>query len=352
MNVTGINTSKSCLFFEVNSDRDPSFFTMNIVVAVLNVIFGFIAVFANALIMYVIWKNPVLHSPSNTLLCCLALADFLVGLLAQPAFVIHKIGEILDDFDIYCATRVIAEFVGVLTASVSILTLAAISVERLLAIRLHLRYKELVTTLRVLKLVALIWVFVILLLIARLVIANEKVFFSFSLPLVLASLLVTIVAYIFIFRVVLRHQSVIEAHSATPANHQTHNGRRQTLAFNFLKYKKSTLTMCYILGIFLLCYLPMVVVVLLRGIVQYSLAMKIAYFTSTTIVNLNSSINPVVYCWRVTNIRCAVKRTLSKMVGERWQGEFELTDFGNATKRSQGVGNNRDGQLATQTTSQ
>ncbi|KAK3709530.1 hypothetical protein QZH41_006769 [Actinostola sp. cb2023] len=71
-----------------------------------------------------------------------AFSDILVGLLAQPSFVAHKVGEITSSFSLYCVTRVTTETVGTITSGVSTLTLAAISVERYLALRFSLRYNE------------------------------------------------------------------------------------------------------------------------------------------------------------------------------------------------------------------
>lgn len=109
--------------------------------------------------MLVIWKIRELHSPSFTLLFCLAASDLLVGLVGQPSFVAYKLAELLEDFITYCNMRMIQFFCGWITAGVSCLTLSGVSIDRLLALTLHLRYKSMITVPRVLTLTAAIWIF-------------------------------------------------------------------------------------------------------------------------------------------------------------------------------------------------
>ncbi|EDO37878.1 predicted protein, partial [Nematostella vectensis] len=114
----------------------------------------------NAIILWVIWRLPSLHTPSFVLLFNLALSDFGVGVLALPPYVIKKTMEIrlfrrerLSDawnsaLSIYCKSGLIADIFGTLFASTSYFFLVTISVERYQAISLHLRYNQVVTTRR------------------------------------------------------------------------------------------------------------------------------------------------------------------------------------------------------------
>ena len=99
--------------------------------------------------MYVIWKNRALHSPSNTLIGCLAVTDLLVGCLVAPFNVLTKNGETVNNGGLYCVAGVISSLIGWTSENLSFITLAGISVERYLAIRLHLRYINIITTKRI-----------------------------------------------------------------------------------------------------------------------------------------------------------------------------------------------------------
>ena len=54
--------------------------------------------------------------------------------------------------------------------------------------------------------------------------------------------------------------------------------------------------MVYILGIFVLCYIPFLCVKVVYKIDGYTTRVKTAYLYASTIVFLNSSFNPLVYC--------------------------------------------------------
>ena len=99
------------------------------------------------------WKfyHFTCHSASFVLLFCLAAADLLVGLLCQPVFVAYQIAELTDNFSAYCILRMIQNISGWITSGVSFETLSGISVDRLLALTLHLRYNIVVTVQRILQ---------------------------------------------------------------------------------------------------------------------------------------------------------------------------------------------------------
>ncbi|KAL9981993.1 hypothetical protein ACROYT_G010769 [Oculina patagonica] len=93
----------------------------------------------------------------KTLLLSLAVSDVGVGLLSQPLYTLLLVNHLQEEnpscafymaFDIMISLFAIASFFGVV----------AISVDRFLAIHLHLRYQELVTHKRVVAVVISIWV--------------------------------------------------------------------------------------------------------------------------------------------------------------------------------------------------
>ena len=71
--------------------------TASVASCVFSSIFALSAVLGNGTIMFVIWKTRELHSPSFTLLFCLAVSDFLVGMVGPP-FVAFKIAELKENF--------------------------------------------------------------------------------------------------------------------------------------------------------------------------------------------------------------------------------------------------------------
>ena len=97
----------------------------------------------------------------KTLLLSLAVSDLAVGLLVHPIFVAHLIIQILQNTSDNAYGTVFAIFSRTLEAALataSFFSVVAITVDRFLAIHLHLRYQELVTHKRVIAVVISIWV--------------------------------------------------------------------------------------------------------------------------------------------------------------------------------------------------
>lgn len=201
--------------------------------------------------MLVIWKIRELHSPSFTLLFCLAASDLLVGLVGQPSFVAYKLAELLEDFITYCNMRMIQFFCGWITAGVSCLTLSGVSIDRLLALTLHLRYKSMITVPRVLTLTAAIWIFCSTGTILKFWLENWL-----TLPIIIAvvAILTTAACTFEILRIARKHQRQIN---------DERNQIMSNLQCNVVdvhKCKKSAITVLYVYGLLLAFYLPFVAV--------------------------------------------------------------------------------------------
>lgn len=306
--------SLECFLLDVNLDFTEYLFIAHILTSVLNSVSSFTAVGGNGIVILAVWKTPALHTPSNVFLGCLALSDLTVGLITQPCFVIHKVGELLHNYSMYCPTRILTESLGYITAGTSVLTMTGIAIERYLALYLHLRYKEIITTKRILIAVSFLWVFFVLLAASRFWIANDNVFNNIAIPVIFASLVFTFLAYMRVLKYVRRHESQIRDQT----NFQTSNICPVNYRLSkIMRYKKSTLTMVYIVGIFVLCYIPFLCVKIIHKIEGYTTSVKTAYLYASTVVFLNSSFNPVVYCWRIPDIQKAVKEVCLRCIGEK-----------------------------------
>ena len=121
----------------------------NLITSVLNAFFAPFAVIANVLVS--------LRSPSCLLIACLAFSDILVSGIVQPSYIAYRLGEIHQG-NVRCMTRILYAKGFYICYGVSVTTLSAISFERYLALRLHLRYKGLTTAKRVLMVIIFIWV--------------------------------------------------------------------------------------------------------------------------------------------------------------------------------------------------
>lgn len=77
------------------------------------------------------------------------------------------------------------------------------------------------------------------------------------------------------------------------------------------RVRKSTLNAFYIYIIALACYLPNVLASILLEVDNTRMPTLVAYYASSLFLFLNSSLNPLVYCWRHREIRCIVKTTVN-----------------------------------------
>ena len=301
-------THKTCFFFsDLNFEETEGVFITNILTCILNLLFSLITCVENIFVLFAIRKTPDLHRPSFMLLGCLAASDLLVGLICQPFYVAFKTAELVENFNAYCTLRMLQSISSWITSGVSLVTLAAVSIDRLLAlIILHLRYNTIVTVRRVFQSVFILWVVSITVVVLRFWMGTEWYFIPVAV-LVLTFLVITLSTFK-IFQIVRRHKRQINKQH-TAVSHLESN------TVNVLKCEKSAVTVLYVYGLFLIFYLPFCVTMVMDIHFGYTTTVKIAYEYVATAVYINSFLNPLVYFWRIREIRRAVKKILRR----EWQ---------------------------------
>ena len=87
---------------------------------------------------------------------------------------------------------------------------------------------------------------------------------------------------------------------------------------NAVRVKKSILATFYVYVVFLVCYLPISCVVFAKTIGETVLLSHLWYF-SLTLVYLNSSLNPLIYCWKMRHIwQTVMDHILWNILGTDW----------------------------------
>ena len=84
-------------------------------------------------------------------------------------------------------------------------------------------------------------------------------------------------------------------------------------ALNIARYKKTVYSALWVQGKLIICYLPSGIVVALRRQRGMTLSIYRAQKFTATLVHLNSSLNPLLYCWKIREVRQSVKETLRQM---------------------------------------
>lgn len=300
----------SCYHFTVTDfnigDIWPGWYILS---CALSAVFAITATVANLLVIVAIRRTPSLHSPSNTLLFGLALADLGVGLLVHPLYFSLIIGKLTRKREVFCEAGITVEVTANALCIISLLTVTAVSLDRYLALRLHLRYKELVTIKRAMISIGIIWLIGAFSGTLWLYAPEMAVKYNVMIIIVLC-LLAAAFSYVQIYRAVSRViHSELTLKSAVGRNEDI---REQTA--NMASFKSHALSTFLVYCLIILCYLPYFCVVFVITLTGPSIPKRFSYDITAVLVFINSSLNPLVYCWRLRDIRNAVRKTVKLLV--------------------------------------
>ena len=270
----------------------------------LNIVLSITASLGNALILIALHKVSSIHPPTKLFFRCLAVTDLCVGLIVQPLFATIQLSRItgMSKSNLFYIDEV-SRVTNWILCTVSVLTLTAISVDRLLALLLGLRYKHVVTLRRVRVVIICLWFIGASLGSARIIMRKEIAFQSVSAFLLLL-LVISFYCYTRIF-FKLRHQ---EAQIQNHVCQRQANGGGNSL--KIARYKKSVSSVLWVQLALVACYAPwgIAVVLYVNGIGNY-----VVWIVTETLVYLNSSLNPILYCWKIRAVRQAVKDTIRQL---------------------------------------
>ena len=296
--------NRSCIFGS-QENLSATFALLYLMLTLLLIV----VVTGNILFLTAFWKTSSLHTPSNALLAGLATADLGVGLITLPSGIFH-----LAEVPSRCRSPFglpswkVTQLSGSFFTNASILTLTAIAVDRLMAIRLHMRYKEIVTVSRIKIVLASSWLLAVGFVSLIDLHPPTAPVFLFSMFTLLS--IIMLYSYINVFVTVSRHNRQIQSQASVLQCSQQN-------AYNVARYKKSVLTMLYIVGVFFICYLPTNIFVILKrlGVIFTSKKNSSYYLTVdflAFLVCVSSAVNPLLYYWRNGEIRQAVKDVVKR----------------------------------------
>ena len=271
---------------------------ITIINCALNVPMMLISIVGNCLVLAAMMRTPSLRSPSMLFLCNLAVSDVLVGFVVQPLYIASGFTKI-DSLDNLWFLLSFA------TCGISLCSITVISVDRFLALHYHMRYPTLATKSRAILTLVLMWIVICIL--SGIYCLNRNVYFLVIALGVGFCLLISIVAYIGIFRIVRRQQLKIHTQQqAVKAATEDVSNMRQL--------KRSALSSFVFFIVMVLFYAPMSVAMCFYLLTK---EWEPAWGFTTTAVFMNSSINPLLYCWRLGKLRKAVVKTMKKILSKQ-----------------------------------
>ena len=242
-NITGPKTFERLICSPV---WEVDFKQQSISFSAVNILLSITATLANSLILVALHKESSLHPPSKLLYRCLATSDLLVGLVNHPLFATYWI-SLAHEHWILCRYARNAGYTSSFTlCGVSLFTMAAISVDRLLAMLLGLRYKEIVTLRRTYIILAIFWVVCIVTsLFSHL---NYRVAVSSSLIITPSCVVISIASYTKIFRALRHHEAQIQDYAQQQPS--------QLNALNMARYRKAVHNALWVQLALVACYIP------------------------------------------------------------------------------------------------
>ena len=234
-----------------------------IFLSALHIFLSVTAFLGNTLILVALHKETSLHPPSKLLYRNLAVTDLCVGIITEPLAVTYFTFVVNERWDICYHANWAATISSSILCAVSLFTLTAISVDRLLALLLGLRYRQVVTLRRTFITVIALW---ILSIVGACTYFWNPLITSWGTYIIIALCLVsTIFAYTKIF-LTLRHNQI---HVNPVQSHVFPGQPSQAIPLNIARYRKAVYSAMWVQGTLVVCYLPYAVVVALtprRGI--------------------------------------------------------------------------------------
>ena len=188
----------------------------------------------------------------------------------------------------------------------SLFGVVALTADRFLALHLHLRYKELVTHKRVVAVVISIWIISAIPMLLSIWIPNAL--WIIIVPVTSVCYLTTALSYFKIYLAVRHHSNQIHVLQAQLA--QNNEGDMANAA----RERKAAVGTFYVYLVFLICYLPSTCYwIILRSAGPSTMLFQFGLYANT-LMFLNSSLNPLIYSWKMRHVRHAIMEILRNIL--------------------------------------
>ena len=288
-------------------------------IAAVNIVFSITASLGNILILIALRKVTSIHPPTKLLFQYLAITDLGVGLISQP--LMAAVMLLVDNIDIKILNIMFAHLSSSLSITfcgVSVFASTALSVDRLLALFLGLRYRHVVTLKRIRAVLACGCLASLLIVLVCNQFGGKTARIIITIYLTLC-LIISLFSYTKIVLRLRQHQSSVRD------NAQQGQASTGGSPLNLKRYKKTVVSVALVQLALVICYFPFNMfntLIHLKGIHP-----NICFLLdiTTALLLLNSSLNPFLYCWRVKEIRQAVKATIRRFCACLSQGTSTLS---------------------------
>ena len=275
---------------------------------VFNAFFSFTAITLNIVTIIALRKPLTIPRALKIFLLSLAVSDLGVGLLVQPLYITRLVMMIKENTQTRYFDITLNSFyaTGTFLSYATFFVVVALTADRFLALHLHLRYQELVTHKRVVAVVISIWIISAIPMLLFIWIPNAAKIIS--VPVDSVCYLTTAFFYFKIYLAVRHHSNQIHVLQAQLAK----NNEGDTT--NTARERKAAVGTFYVYLVFLICYLPSTCFWIIHRSAGLSTMLLQFGFYANTLKFLNSSLNPLIYSWKMRHVRHAIMEILRNIL--------------------------------------
>jgi len=275
-------------------------------ISLVNILLSITTVFGNATVLLALSKVSAIHPASKLLFRTLAATDFCVGVISQPLTIVSMMSQVHGQFDVCRYASTVRFLTSHVLGTMSLLTTAAIN--RLLALSLRLRYRQFVTLKRMYVIVTAFWVLTMAFSVMSLL--SERITSWFFNIVLLSCFIISGISYAKIFLIL--HHNQTQVNSLSVYQMQPNPVRTP----NTEVYKKTVSTIFWVQIGLVVCYVPFIIIGLILRKKQTA-PIVLAWRCAGTLLFFNSSLNPVLYCWKMSSVKTAMKENVRKICCNR-----------------------------------
>ena len=275
-------------------------------IAVINILLTPVAVILNGLTLYTIYRCRRLHTVSNYILCSLALNDLLSGCITQPLFAALILN--MTHCGARCHLYVISTMCGYFLSSISFLSLFLISMDRYLSIFYPYTYQKITANKSAaIRVIGATWIFCLVVVVAS--------WFTPQLAIhtYMATVLIPVI-FLWSFFVHTRTLCLVRRinREVVALRRITRNARGSITNDNDhgQMTSRATKVAAMILIAMFVTYIPHNIFAVMRNYVQLTEFEHDVFLWAVTLVLLNSTLNPLIYCWQLKELRNKILATI------------------------------------------
>ena len=299
------------------------------VFGVVFIIISLIATIANSVVLVILWM-PKRISTSHKVLTSLAVSDALLGLILSPI----TAWQVIDTASLSnCTVDDIRAYFTVLLVGSSVMTLGVIVYDRYILLTKLTNYNTYMTKKKALILLSIAWLYPALVPILRLLRQQPYVYLAAALSILVLPLIFLLIGYYNITKAVYIQEKMLITNQMNPcivsySDSLSTPSHRYAINFteeNSFRTEAKHIKLGKAVAVLLLCYFCCITPLslwLVLNIVNSShnfieiVDLQILYLCSMVMSQLNSCFNPIIYFYKMPDIRRGFQK-LIRLVLER-----------------------------------